>query len=127
MAVSLQLPLAAARRSRVAPPRRSAAPRAAAAEAAEAAEALDAPSVLSAISLWKDAARPQAPLKRLQTQTAVVAQGTTVIRSLDFDRRVSLSVLLLRVGACADAPSLGCAEVRVGTADAAPLLFVCSD
>jgi hypothetical protein len=50
----------------------------------------EAPSVgvLSPITQWTDPARVDAPSKRLQTQVAPIAANTTVIRSLDWDRRV---------------------------------------
>jgi hypothetical protein len=51
----------------------------------------EAPSVgvLSPVTHWTDPARTDAPPKRLQTQVAPIAANTTVIRSLDMDRRVT--------------------------------------
>lgn len=44
---------------------------------------------MSPIEMWSDPARKDAQPKRLRTQVAEIAAHTTVIRSLDLDRRVS--------------------------------------
>ena len=59
---------------------------------------------LSPIEMWSDPARTDAQPKRLRTQVAEIAAHTTVIRSLDLDRRVSASAELRAARAALGAP-----------------------